>query len=357
MDVVVIGAGIAGLHAAQRLETSGARVRLLEARDRVGGRAHSIDTGAGSAIDLGPAWLWPVYQPRIRALIDHLGLEAIPQYEEGDLVYEGADGGLRRMAYPKRYGDAQRLRGGLGGFAAALQSRLRATELTLGCAVTGLSFGDEGVAVTTAAGEHIRTDAVVLAVPPALMAQWSVSPAPGDVLRPALTRWPTWMAAHAKLVLIYDRPFWRKKGLSGSAVSLRGPLMEVVDHSDDPAGLSALFGFFGVPADQRRELGPAALQEQALDQLSRFFGDEARQVHEQFLMDWSREPFTATDSDRAAPASHPPYGEAALRRSWYEGRLVFAAAEAAAEHGGLVEGALLAAEVAVDTLLASANRA
>ena len=41
-DVVVVGAGIAGLSAARELQNSGASVAVLEARDRIGGRAHTV---------------------------------------------------------------------------------------------------------------------------------------------------------------------------------------------------------------------------------------------------------------------------------------------------------------------------
>ena len=39
-------------------------------------------------IDLGPAWSWPAYQRRIVAMLDQLGLTAIPQFEDGDFLYE-----------------------------------------------------------------------------------------------------------------------------------------------------------------------------------------------------------------------------------------------------------------------------
>jgi len=56
-DVVVIGAGAAGIAATRCLVESGVDVLLLEARNRVGGRAHSVRHGDGDAIDLGGGWL------------------------------------------------------------------------------------------------------------------------------------------------------------------------------------------------------------------------------------------------------------------------------------------------------------
>src|SRR6201746_2848420 len=57
VDVAIIGAGAAGLGAARALENSGLSVIVLEARDRVGGRAHTILAAPGIVFDLGCGWL------------------------------------------------------------------------------------------------------------------------------------------------------------------------------------------------------------------------------------------------------------------------------------------------------------
>lgn len=56
-DVIVIGAGIAGLKATQYLVAQGRRVLLLEARNRVGGRIHTLQTTDGHAIEMGSTLL------------------------------------------------------------------------------------------------------------------------------------------------------------------------------------------------------------------------------------------------------------------------------------------------------------
>ena len=86
VDVIVVGAGLAGLRAAERLREGGASVRVLEARDRVGGRTVSQDIG-GVRFDLGAQWTGPG-QERVAALIKRLGLHTHPQHVAGRKVLE-----------------------------------------------------------------------------------------------------------------------------------------------------------------------------------------------------------------------------------------------------------------------------
>jgi len=54
--VLIVGAGFAGIGAARELKTAGYQVEILEARERIGGRAHT-STALGSNVDLGASWL------------------------------------------------------------------------------------------------------------------------------------------------------------------------------------------------------------------------------------------------------------------------------------------------------------
>ncbi len=60
-DVVVVGAGVAGLVVAHELTAREYRVRILEARDRVGGRTLNapIPSAPGTAVELGDQWVGP----------------------------------------------------------------------------------------------------------------------------------------------------------------------------------------------------------------------------------------------------------------------------------------------------------
>jgi monoamine oxidase len=58
-DVVVVGAGYAGLTAALRLTQAGRSVVVLEARDRVGGRVYTETLPDGTWLDFGGTWIGP----------------------------------------------------------------------------------------------------------------------------------------------------------------------------------------------------------------------------------------------------------------------------------------------------------
>ncbi len=84
-DVVVVGAGLAGLAAARDLAAHGVDVVVLEARDRVGGRAYTIRCEDGTAIDLGGQWIGPG-QTRIANVAASLGVTTFPAYDEGATI-------------------------------------------------------------------------------------------------------------------------------------------------------------------------------------------------------------------------------------------------------------------------------
>ncbi|MCO4772920.1 MAG: FAD-dependent oxidoreductase, partial [Deltaproteobacteria bacterium] len=85
-DAIVVGAGLAGLRAAERLVAGGATVQVLEARDRVGGRTVSGTIG-GVRYDLGAQWTGPG-QERVGRLVQRLGLRTHPQHIAGRKVLE-----------------------------------------------------------------------------------------------------------------------------------------------------------------------------------------------------------------------------------------------------------------------------
>lgn len=86
-DVVVVGAGLAGLSAARQLRAAGVEVVVTEARDRPGGRTLNHDIGGGDVVEVGGQWVGPT-QHRAQALIEELGLEIFDTYCTGNNLFE-----------------------------------------------------------------------------------------------------------------------------------------------------------------------------------------------------------------------------------------------------------------------------
>lgn len=84
-DVVVVGAGLAGLVAARDCVAAGASVVVLEARERVGGRLLNEPIGDGNVVEVGGQWIGPG-QDRLAALAASLGIDTFPTYGAGENV-------------------------------------------------------------------------------------------------------------------------------------------------------------------------------------------------------------------------------------------------------------------------------
>jgi monoamine oxidase len=101
VDVVVLGAGIAGLAAAERLGAAGRRVVVLEARDRIGGRIHTVDDpGLNLPVELGAEFVHGRPAELVELIRDTgLTLEAVSQDHARDAGSRAGNpgAGLRGM--------------------------------------------------------------------------------------------------------------------------------------------------------------------------------------------------------------------------------------------------------------------
>jgi monoamine oxidase len=84
-DVLVVGAGFAGLTAARDIAAAGHSVLVLEARDRVGGRVVNTAIGDGKVVEMGGQWAGPT-QDRVMALAADMEVASFPTYDTGQKV-------------------------------------------------------------------------------------------------------------------------------------------------------------------------------------------------------------------------------------------------------------------------------
>ncbi len=363
--IVIIGAGLAGLYAAYRLEQLGIRdYALLEARAAPGGRIASAGrphADAADRFDLGPTWFWPALQPQLDRLIKDLGLHRFAQHEDGAMLVERtADSAPVRMRGYVSEPAAQRLSGGMQSLVDALCARIDPQRMLTGRRVRTLQQKGDPIDVGCEGPdghEDMRAaDAVWLALPPRLAARdLEFVPALPAALRRQWAATPTWMAPHAKYVALYERPFWREQGLSGEARSLLGPLGEIHDASL-PDGSAALFGFFALPAHLRRSAPEALLRSACREQLARLFGPPASVPSADFIKDWALDPLTATDADGQASQVHADAPLATAADGPWQGRLRGIASEWSMQFPGYLAGAVDAAERAVSALAAREPR-
>lgn len=326
--VIIIGAGISGLYAAMQLEQQ-FEVTILEARERVGGRAFSIN-----GHDMGPSWIWSHHKHALN-LASLLGLEMFLQYTEGMALYQAAD---VQLFNPPPQEPAARIAGGVGALAEAMKNSLSEVQIKLGEAVVSVSKKDDFLHVTTNSTEY-EADFVINTLPPRLAANLAYSPPLSTFQAELLRSIPTWMGYVVKVVITYDKAFWRDAGLSGFAFCNSRPLSEL--HDAVTQNEAALFGFAGsryVDDDFKVKV---------VEQLTTLFGAKAKEYTKIYVVDWNKEGFTAVAEDLAPLRSHPEYG---YNVSAMDEKLLFSGTESSFSEGGYIEGALSGALQSVEKL-------
>ncbi|WP_288783124.1 NAD(P)/FAD-dependent oxidoreductase [uncultured Microbacterium sp.] len=384
-DVVIVGAGAAGLTAANELRKAGLSVAVLEARDRVGGRLWT-DTIEGAMLEIGGQWISPDQTALIETVAD-LGLDTFSRYREGDSVYVGPDGtahrftgemfpvspeteaviarlterldamvaeidpdrpwahekaaewdsvswdawlraqtdddeAVRNLAFAtgsamltkpthaisllesllmaasagsySNLVDAdfildKRVVGGLQQVPLLLAERL-GEDVFLNQPVRTLEWSDEGV-TAVADGMTVRARQAILALAPVLYSRISFVP--------ALPRLQHQMHQHLsmgfviKVHAVYETPFWREKGLSGTAFSPYELSHEAYDNSNHGEERGTLVGFVSdLNADGVFALSAEERKERILESLSHYYGPEAKNPVVYFESDWGSEEWT-----------------------------------------------------------------
>jgi monoamine oxidase len=121
-------------------------------------------------------------------------------------------------------------------------------------------------------------------------------------------------------------------------------LTEIHDASPDSGDCFSLFGFAGLAPEARARLGAENFIELAKQQLVDLFGDRAGTPESVYYQDWSQEEFTASEADRTPQTRHPQYGLTLSMGDQWQDKLYFISSEMSYQNGGLIEGALEAAQ-------------
>jgi len=359
--IAIVGGGLSGLYAAYLLEQSGITdYILLEAQANLGGRIMDFCVNPNTSInrfDLGPTWFWPSLQPELDAVISTFKLERFAQYEQGNIVVERTPNQppISMQGYANSP-TSMRLKGGMGSLIRAIQSKLNSKLIFVSSNVKSIQKNEDLITVSynrQGLEQTLEVGHVFLALPPRLaLERIQFTPTLPNTLRKQWESTETWMAAHAKYVAIYDHSFWKDKGLSGSARSASGPMIEIHDASV-PDGKAALFGFLGVPAHNRKNIDDHDIKEHCRAQLVRLFGSEAATPNVDVIKDWAQAPFTATPKDLYPSGNHHFAPHAVIKAGAWQQCLTGTGSEWSTQFPGYVAGAIEAARKGVEQYLAS----
>jgi monoamine oxidase len=256
---------------------------------------------------------------------------------------------LRSIGPARRFGTAEayRVREGTHEIARRLAERLGG-RIRHGEPVRAVAQNAEGVTVQTDT-TVVQCRRVVLCLPPPLAREISYTPALPDARARLLAGLE--MGACVKFHAIYERPFWRARGLSGQAMASTGAIGLTYDNSpDDGTNRGVLVGF--AVGDAARDLGqlqPADRERQILSSLDRLFGPESTEPEAIAVKDWGAEEWTG-----GGYAAHFPVGGwtsygAAFREPC--GRIHWAGTETASEWHGYMEGAIRSGDRAAREML------
>lgn len=247
------------------------------------------------------------------------------------------------------YPEAELIHGGAGQIPAKLAAEL-GQNLRLGEPVLRLTQTDDGLEVETTQGRFGAQYAVV-AMPPHLAGRIHYDP-PLPPLRSQLTqRMP--MGCCAKVLVAYNRPFWRDRGLAGLAIG-NCPWIELCADSSDPeTGVGVIAAFIvGDRYNHWQALGegadPAERQRQrreaVLSDLASYFGPEALSPMSYDEADWPSNPWIGGGyAAFMPPGVWTSYGEALAAPV---GRIYWAGTEMAERWPGFFDGAVRTGESA-----------
>lgn len=338
--IIIIGGGISGLLTGYRLKLAGIPFKILEARDRLGGRVNTIKSHNTTPVEMGATWFGNRHINLIRLLLE-LDLLYFEQYMQGTSFFQPFSTSPVSAIPIADQSVSYRISGGTSTLINALTDQVGSENIVLNSKVDWIDFSNEPVVHTFDKSYHASK--VVLALPPKLWANNIMfSPAlPVKLKNIALTT-HTWMEESVKVALTYQVPFWRLNKQSGTLFSNAGPLTELYDHCNASENKYALCGFvnpaFGKASKEERK-------ELIVAQLTHVFGSQAKAFTDYNELAWSNEEHTFA-KNLMSLRPHQHNGHPIYREPYFNDKLFISSSEASAIFAGYMEGAVVSAEFA-----------
>ncbi len=343
--IVIIGAGLSGLLTAFRLKKEGIPFKIVEARNRIGGRINTVLGTDEAPVEMGATWLQNHHQNLI-ALLHELGLHAFEQFmDETVLFQQQANSPVQLMTIGKQ-SPSYRIAGGTSNLINTLYNTLDSEDIVLNQRVTKIIFHENSVQVI--ADETFEASHVVLAIPPKLWVKRILfEPNLPDDLITIAEQTQTWMEDSIKVALTFNQPFWQEGNVPATFFSNAGPITEFYDHSNVERTKFALCGFMNssfknLSCDERRSL--------ALSQLKSAFGEKVESFLDYQECVWSQEQYTF-EADQHSLIPHQNNGNPVFRKTYFNNRLLISSSESAEESPGYMEGAVDAGNRTAERLI------
>ncbi|ART69237.1 monoamine oxidase [Mycobacterium dioxanotrophicus] len=268
------------------------------------------------------------------------------------LFYVASAGGFDQLMETAGCAQERRFVGGAQSVALAMAERL-GEKIRLNTPVTHVEHSADGVRVDTDRGP-VYASHVVVAASPGAAVRIRFTP----TLPPSRNRWMerSPMGEVSKIHTVYDRPFWRERGLSGQATVYGDRNVGVVFDNSPEAGEAGVLVSFAYGDRQRRwaALPPAERRADILATLGAIFGDEATNPLAYTEKSWPEDRWAHGGyAANPAPGVWVEHGATGWRAPC--GRIHWAGSETASVWNGYIDGAIASGQRAADEIIAAAT--
>jgi len=346
--IIILGAGLSGLTTAYQLQKAGKAFLILEARERYGGRMHTIKGTKETTLEMGATWFGKkhVYLNR---LLDELGLDYFPQYNQGIALFETMSfTPPQAFQIPASEEPSYRISGGSSRLIDRLVEKIGAKNIKTGVEIKSITDEGEQLKLTDTKGESFLAQSVISTLPPVLFVSSILcDPVLPEHLTKVAKQTQTWMADSVKFAVEYEKAFWREQGFAGTVFSQSSISPELYDHCDVEVKTFALKGFLGGLANQ---LDQDQRKEKVLVQLTKMFGPSAKDYTSYHDRIWSREAYTYTPYENFV-LPHQYNGHSVYQETYLNGRLLLSGTETSPVFGGYMDGAVYSGERAAKLLI------